>query len=126
RRSGHGEGGVRDRPAAAARGAGDPLRPAVRRAVRTHLRSVALGGRAGLRPQYRCDRFAGGGGMSARRPWTPRRRLILGLRIGVLVIWLGAWEVAARIKLIDPFFFGQPSAVWSQIVTWVTQGTAQG
>ncbi|WP_427885136.1 ABC transporter permease [Kribbella sp. GL6] len=64
--------------------------------------------------------------MTRRRPWTPRRRLVLALRIGVLVLWLGGWEVAARTKLIDPFFFGQPSAVWSQIVTWVTQGTAQG
>jgi len=64
--------------------------------------------------------------VSGRRPWTPRRRFILGLRIGVLVLWLGSWELAARTKLLDPFFFGQPSTVWSQIVTWVTQGTSQG
>jgi NitT/TauT family transport system permease protein len=60
------------------------------------------------------------------RTWTRRRRLVIGLQVAVLVVWLGGWELAARTKLIDPFFFSQPSAVWSQIVTWTTQGTSQG
>jgi NitT/TauT family transport system permease protein len=28
--------------------------------------------------------------------------------------------------VIDPFFWGQPSGIWAQLVKWVTQGTAQG
>jgi NitT/TauT family transport system permease protein len=60
------------------------------------------------------------------RTWTRRRRLVIGLQIAVLVVWLGGWELAARTKVIDPFFFSQPSAVWSQILTWTTQGTSQG
>jgi NitT/TauT family transport system permease protein len=60
------------------------------------------------------------------RTWTRRRRLVIGLQVAVLVVWLGGWELAARTKVIDPFFFSQPSAVWSQILTWTTQGTSQG
>ena len=60
-----------------------------------------------------------------RRP-TGRRQRIYLLRAAVLVLVLGGWELSARTKLIDPFFFGQPSTVGSQIVTWVTQGTAIG
>ncbi len=55
-----------------------------------------------------------------------RRVLIVGLRIAVLVIVLGGWEVAARYKWIDPFFYSQPSAIWAQIVEWARDGTAQG
>jgi NitT/TauT family transport system permease protein len=60
------------------------------------------------------------------RTWTRRRRLVIGLQVAVLLVWLGGWELAARTKVIDPFFFSQPSAVWSQILTWTTQGTSQG
>jgi NitT/TauT family transport system permease protein len=60
------------------------------------------------------------------RTWTRRRRLVIGLQVGVLLVWLGGWELAARTKVIDPFFFSQPSAVWDQIVTWTSQGTSQG
>lgn len=62
----------------------------------------------------------------ARRTWDKRRRLVAALQVVVLVVWLGGWELAAQTKLIDPFFFSQPSAVWKQIVTWTTVGTAQG
>ncbi len=57
-----------------------------------------------------------------------RRRSVTvnALRILLLVVILGGWEVFARIGIIDPFFWGQPSGIWLQIVTWVTQGTAQG
>ena len=57
---------------------------------------------------------------------TKRRRLVIELQVAVLVVWLGGWELAARTKVVDPFFFSQPSAVWDQIVTWTTQGTSQG
>ena len=62
----------------------------------------------------------------AGRRWTKGRRLVIALQVAVLVVWLGGWELAARTRLVDPFFFSQPSAVWAQIVTWTTQGTSQG
>src|SRR5713101_4786846 len=63
-----------------------------------------------------------------------RRRLqVNSLRVLLLVVIIGAWELGARWTLpgakapvIDPFFWGQPSGIWNQLVTWVTQGTAQG
>src|SRR6266481_3656771 len=67
-----------------------------------------------------------------------RRRSILVnvLRVLFIVVILGGWELGTRwvidahthppTTLIDPFFWGQPSGIWAQLVTWVTQGTAQG
>ena len=44
----------------------------------------------------------------------------------VAVLFLGGWEAAARLEIIDPFFFGRPSGVAEQTWTWITEGTAQG
>ena len=63
----------------------------------------------------------------ARRPGVYRRRMIISiLRVMVAVVLIGGWELATRRGWIDPFFWGQPSGVWNQIVTWATKGTAQG
>jgi NitT/TauT family transport system permease protein len=55
-----------------------------------------------------------------------RRQLIIGLRIAVLVLVLGGWELAARLKWIDPFFFSMPSLIFAQIQDWFVNGTSQG
>ncbi|HEX6540625.1 MAG TPA: ABC transporter permease [Ktedonobacterales bacterium] len=63
-----------------------------------------------------------------------RRRLAVNaLRILLLVVIIGGWELGARLYVatneafgIDPFFWGQPSGVWAQLVTWVRDGTSQG
>lgn len=56
-----------------------------------------------------------------------RRRIVVNsLRVLILLVIIGGWELFARIGIIDPFFWGQPSGIWAQLVTWVTQGTAQG
>lgn len=55
-----------------------------------------------------------------------RRQLIIGLRIAVLVVALGGWELAARLKWIDPFFFSQPTLIFAQIQDWFVNGTSQG
>lgn len=56
-----------------------------------------------------------------------RRGLLVNtLRIVFLVLVIGGWELGARTAIIDPFFWGEPSGIWQQIVTWVTQGTSQG
>jgi NitT/TauT family transport system permease protein len=63
-----------------------------------------------------------------------RRRILVNvLRVLFIVVIIGGWELCAHWKLpgakdpvIDPFFWGQPSGIWTQLVTWVTQGTAQG
>jgi NitT/TauT family transport system permease protein len=55
-----------------------------------------------------------------------RRSMIIGLRLVVLLVVLGGWELAARTKVIDPFFYSMPSMIWAQIVEWVRDGTSQG
>ncbi len=55
-----------------------------------------------------------------------RRQLIIGLRIAVLVVVLGGWELAARLKWIDAFFFSQPTLIFAQIQDWFVNGTSQG
>jgi NitT/TauT family transport system permease protein len=56
-----------------------------------------------------------------------RRSIVVNtLRVLLLVIIIGGWELSTHIGLVDPFFWGQPSGVWAQLVTWVLHGTAQG
>ena len=66
------------------------------------------------------------GGPSPAAVRRRRRIVVNSLRVGLLVVIIGGWEVATRVGLIDKFFWGQPSGIWTQLVTWVTQGTAQG
>lgn len=55
-----------------------------------------------------------------------RRWAIIGLRVALLLLVLGGWELTASRKWIDPFFYSQPSLIWAQLVDWVQNGTAQG
>jgi NitT/TauT family transport system permease protein len=61
--------------------------------------------------------------IAARR----RRRWIVNtLRVLILVVLIGGWEITTRVGIVDPFFWGRPSGILAQLFTWVTQGTAQG
>jgi NitT/TauT family transport system permease protein len=62
----------------------------------------------------------------ARRRIRQRHALVIGLRVLVLVVVLGGWELAGRNKWIDPFFFSMPSLIFLQIVDWFQNGTSQG
>jgi NitT/TauT family transport system permease protein len=63
---------------------------------------------------------------AAKDAFRRRWRLVYALRIGLLVATLGGWELAGRLKWIDPFFFSMPSEIANQIWVWSTEGTAQG
>lgn len=63
---------------------------------------------------------------AAKRRLRRHRWLIIALRLLVLVVALGGWELAAQRKWIDPFFYAMPSTIWAQIVEWLREGTAQG
>lgn len=64
--------------------------------------------------------------VSAQAAIRRRRYTIIGLRLAVLIVVLGGWELSAHLKWIDPFFYSQPSLIWAQIVEWVNEGTSQG
>jgi NitT/TauT family transport system permease protein len=55
-----------------------------------------------------------------------RRMMVNSLRILILVVIVGGWQILTTVGIIDPFFWGRPSGILAQLVTWVTQGTAQG
>src|SRR5438067_10619465 len=77
---------------------------------------------------------AGGAAAQARaRDRANRRLLVNGLRVAFAVVVLGFWEIGTTIDAshkdglwIDPFFYGRPSGIASQLSTWIQNGTAQG
>src|SRR5436309_2980188 len=71
--------------------------------------------------------------LARRRARTNRRLLVNGLRVAFAVVVLGFWEIGTTIDAIhkdglwiDPFFYGRPSGIASQLSTWIQNGTAQG
>ena len=64
--------------------------------------------------------------VQAREQIRRRSQLVNVLRVAVLVVTLGGWEVLARVKVIDPFFFAMPSKVLEQVWVWARDGTSQG
>jgi NitT/TauT family transport system permease protein len=62
----------------------------------------------------------------AQRRIRQRQTLVIALRIAVLIVVIGGWELSARMHWIDPFFFSMPSAIYDQIVEWFVEGTSQG
>jgi NitT/TauT family transport system permease protein len=47
------------------------------------------------------------------------------VRIALVVLWIGSWELAAR-TVVDPFYYSMPSKIWDKLVIWFTDGTSQG
>ncbi|MGI9133530.1 MAG: ABC transporter permease, partial [Rhodoferax sp.] len=47
-------------------------------------------------------------------------------RYFILITFLGSWEVLARSKTIDPFFYSMPSAILARLYEWMTEGTSEG
>jgi NitT/TauT family transport system permease protein len=44
-------------------------------------------------------------------------------RAGVAVLFLGGWQAAAVLGVIDPFFFSRPSDIALRVWTWVSSGS---
>lgn len=47
------------------------------------------------------------------------------LRLAIVVVWLGSWELAATLW-VDPFFYSKPSRIWDRLAGWFTTGTDFG
>ena len=60
--------------------------------------------------------------MKARR----RRLLVWAGRLVTLVIVIGGWQLLTSAKIVDKFFWGQPSGIVRQLNDWVRHGTAYG
>jgi NitT/TauT family transport system permease protein len=57
---------------------------------------------------------------------TRRKLLVHAAQLAVLVIVFGGWQLFTSLKIVDPFFFGQPSGIVRTIVDWVKHGTGFG
>jgi len=53
------------------------------------------------------------------------RWIVNGVRLLLVALWLGSWELAAR-TVIDPFYYSMPSRIWTRLVGWFADGTSQG
>jgi len=49
---------------------------------------------------------------------------IAATQAGILVAFVALWEIAANTGLVDPFFWSKPSAIWSTMITFFSQGDA--
>lgn len=65
-------------------------------------------------------------GHGAQPSATPRRAFVVSARVVLIVLFAIAWEGAARLNWIDPFFFSMPSLIVLQLYHWLSEGTPQG
>lgn len=60
------------------------------------------------------------------KAYLKKRRLhrlaIRAYQVGVLVLFLGVWELAASLEWIDPFLYSSPSRVWLTVADLYNQG----
>jgi NitT/TauT family transport system permease protein len=63
---------------------------------------------------------------TARSRIRRRRLLVYGARAATLVVVVGGWQLLTAWKVVDPFFFGQPSGIVARLADWAQHGTAYG
>src|SRR2546426_5038064 len=81
----------------------------------------------------RADETSTSASRARARARANHRLLVNGLRVAFAVVVLGLWQTGTTIDathkdglFIDPFFYGRPSGIASQLWTWIQNGTAQG
>jgi NitT/TauT family transport system permease protein len=47
-------------------------------------------------------------------------------RAALFVIIVGGWQLFTHLKIVDPFFWGQPSGIVKQLRDWINHGTQYG
>lgn len=86
------------------------------------MSNIALTPSAVATPGTSAAEIEAAAAISSRR----RVRAVYFWRYLILIVFLGGWELLARSKLIDEFFFSKPSDILARLVTWVTEGTSEG
>ena len=57
---------------------------------------------------------------------TRRKLYVHGAQVAVFIIVFGGWQLLTSLKIVDPFFFGQPSGIVATLAGWVKHGTSFG
>jgi sulfonate transport system permease protein len=64
---------------------------------------------------------------AAIRARVRRRRILLwAARVATAVIVIGGWQLFTSAKIVNSFFWGQPSGIVKQLSDWFQHGTAYG
>jgi len=64
---------------------------------------------------------------SSGPPKVRQRRIgVYAARIAVFVVVFGGWQLCTQLKIVDEFFFGQPTKIVRQAITWFRDGTPYG
>ncbi len=61
-----------------------------------------------------------------RRRSRNRRLKVNAARLATFVVVVGGWQLLTGAKVLDPFFFGQPSGIVSKLLDWIEHGTEYG
>lgn len=64
--------------------------------------------------------------LAARRRAQHYRNAVRIGRISTFVFVVGAWQILAHFKILDPFFVGSPSGIVLRLIDWMQHGTAYG
>jgi NitT/TauT family transport system permease protein len=62
------------------------------------------------------------GGASAKQLARARRLKIVSAQILLAVLIIGSWQLLTAWKVVDPFFYGQPSGIAKQLKNYFTEG----
>src|SRR5947209_929037 len=62
----------------------------------------------------------------ARRRRQRRKLATWGMRALIAVIIIGGWQLLTHLKIVDRFFWGQPSGIVTQLRDWINHGTQYG
>jgi NitT/TauT family transport system permease protein len=63
---------------------------------------------------------------AARRSRRRRLLAIWGSRLLFAGIVIGGWQLFTSLKIVDPFFYGQPSGIWKRTIDLFEHGTEFG
>jgi len=64
--------------------------------------------------------------VSVRHAARRRKALVWAARLATLIVVIGGWQLLTSAKIVDRFFWGQPSGIVAQLNGWVRHGTAYG
>jgi len=81
---------------------------------------------AALRTGQHVPPDEGAPGAALRARARRRRLLIYAAQAATFVVIFGGWQLFTSLKIVDPFFFGQPSGIVRTLWHWVQHGTAYG
>jgi NitT/TauT family transport system permease protein len=62
----------------------------------------------------------------ARKRRQRRKLAVWAARAALLVLIVGGWQLLTELKVVDKFFYGQPSGIVTQLRDWINHGTQFG